>query len=249
MDHEFGSSVLEADQVGWDWFGLQFDDGRDLMLYQMRRRDGSRDPFSSGTLINRDGSIVRLTRDDYVLEPLDTWRSEATGTTLSHALARHDSQSAARVRSARGHAESGAAHAAFDERDVLGGRRRRHWRRRARTRIRGAHRLQRRPPQRGAAVKTWLIQRGWLPRPRPQAARLVDRLQKDRQLRTTRLERVRPREKASLDASGHGMFVLELPIGLIRQRGQTARRNTSRTDDTVSARLRNRTFTSSHRCL
>lgn len=81
MDHEFGSSVLEADQVGWDWFGLQFDDGRELMLYQMRRRDGSRDPFSSGTLINRDGSIVRLTRDDYVLEPLETWRSEATGTT------------------------------------------------------------------------------------------------------------------------------------------------------------------------
>lgn len=81
MDHEFGSSVLEADQVGWDWFGLQFEDGRELMLYQMRRRDGSRDQHSSGTLINRDGSIVRLTRDDYVLEPLDTWRSEATGTT------------------------------------------------------------------------------------------------------------------------------------------------------------------------
>jgi predicted secreted hydrolase len=80
MDHEFGSSVLEADQVGWDWFGLQFDDGRELMLYQMRRRDGSRDPFSSGTLMNRDGSIVRLAREDYVLEPLDTWRSEATGT-------------------------------------------------------------------------------------------------------------------------------------------------------------------------
>jgi predicted secreted hydrolase len=81
MDHEFGSSVLEADQVGWDWFGLQFDDGRELMLYQMRRRDGSRDPFSSGTLMNRDGSIVRLSRDDYVLEPLETWRSAATGTT------------------------------------------------------------------------------------------------------------------------------------------------------------------------
>ena len=80
MDHEFGSSVLEADQVGWDWFGLQFDDGRELMLYQMRRRDGSRDPFSSGTLMNRDGSIVRLSRDDYVLEPLETWRSGATGT-------------------------------------------------------------------------------------------------------------------------------------------------------------------------
>jgi predicted secreted hydrolase len=80
MDHEFGSSVLEADQVGWDWFGLQLEDGRDLMLYQMRRRDGGRDPFSSGTLITRDGAIVRLTREDYTLEPLETWRSEASGT-------------------------------------------------------------------------------------------------------------------------------------------------------------------------
>jgi predicted secreted hydrolase len=81
MDHEFGSSVLETDQVGWDWFGLQFDDGRELMLYQMRRRDGSRDPFSNGTLMKRDGTIARLSRDDYTLEPLETWRSEATGTT------------------------------------------------------------------------------------------------------------------------------------------------------------------------
>jgi predicted secreted hydrolase len=80
MDHEFGSSVLEPDQVGWDWFGLQFDDGRELMLYQMRRRDGSRDPYSNGTLMNRDGSIVRLTRDQYTLEPLETWRSEVSGT-------------------------------------------------------------------------------------------------------------------------------------------------------------------------
>jgi predicted secreted hydrolase len=81
MDHEFGSSVLEADQVGWDWFGLHLDDGRDIMLYQMRRRDGSRDPFSSGTILAGDGSVVRLTRDDYTLEPLGTWRSPVTNAT------------------------------------------------------------------------------------------------------------------------------------------------------------------------
>jgi len=79
MDHEFGSSVLEADQIGWDWFGLQLEDGRDLMLYQMRRRDGSRDPYSSGTLVSPDGQVVRLTRDDYTLEPRGTWRSPRTG--------------------------------------------------------------------------------------------------------------------------------------------------------------------------
>jgi len=81
MDHEFGSSVLEADQIGWDWFGLQLEDGRDLMLYQMRRRDGSIDPFSSGTLIARDGSTVHLSREDYTLQVLETWRSPATNAT------------------------------------------------------------------------------------------------------------------------------------------------------------------------
>jgi predicted secreted hydrolase len=81
MDHEFGSSVLEADQLGWDWFGLHLDDGRDIMLYQMRHRDGSRDPFSSGTILDADGRVIRLTRDDYTLEPLATWRSPATNAT------------------------------------------------------------------------------------------------------------------------------------------------------------------------
>jgi predicted secreted hydrolase len=81
MDHEFGSSVLEADQIGWDWFGLQLEDGRDLMLYQIRRRDGSRDPFSSGTILSPDGSVVRLTRDDYSLQAQETWRSPATNST------------------------------------------------------------------------------------------------------------------------------------------------------------------------
>jgi predicted secreted hydrolase len=81
MDHEFGSSVLEANQVGWDWFGLQLADGRDLMLYQMRRRDGSRDPFSSGTLVSPDGTVVHLKRDDYTLEPRETWTSPKSGAT------------------------------------------------------------------------------------------------------------------------------------------------------------------------
>jgi predicted secreted hydrolase len=40
MDREFGSSFIEDGQVGWDWFAIQLDDGRDLMLYQLRRNDG-----------------------------------------------------------------------------------------------------------------------------------------------------------------------------------------------------------------
>jgi predicted secreted hydrolase len=56
MDHEFGSNQLREDQVGWDWFSLQLDDQTEIMLYLIRRKDGSPDPYSSGTLVKADGT-------------------------------------------------------------------------------------------------------------------------------------------------------------------------------------------------
>jgi predicted secreted hydrolase len=79
FDHEWGSSQLGAGVVGWDWFGLRLDDGRDLMVYRLRRADGSADPFSSGTLVAPDGATARLGRDDVELEALEWWTSAATG--------------------------------------------------------------------------------------------------------------------------------------------------------------------------
>jgi predicted secreted hydrolase len=67
MDHETGTSFLEPEQRGWDWFALQLSDGRELMLYQLRRADGSRDPRSSGTLVERDGKTRHLAEKDFVL--------------------------------------------------------------------------------------------------------------------------------------------------------------------------------------
>jgi predicted secreted hydrolase len=75
MDHEFTSNVLSKDQVGWDWIGLQFSDGRELMLYVLRHRDGSADPFSSGTLVQADGTPVHLQKEAFVIEPMGYWHS------------------------------------------------------------------------------------------------------------------------------------------------------------------------------
>jgi predicted secreted hydrolase len=69
MDHEFGTSFLEPDQQGWDWLSLQLDDGSELMLYQMRRADGGRDPHSSGTFVRPDGRVSHLTSSDFTLAP------------------------------------------------------------------------------------------------------------------------------------------------------------------------------------
>ena len=50
FDHEWATNQLAPGQVGWDWLSVQFDDGTELMLYQMRLENGAADPASSGTL-------------------------------------------------------------------------------------------------------------------------------------------------------------------------------------------------------
>jgi predicted secreted hydrolase len=83
MDHEFSTSALAPDQVGWDWFALQLDDGSELMVFQIRKADGSVDPFSSGTLVAADGSTRHLSRDDFEIRVGDTWRSPRNRTLFS----------------------------------------------------------------------------------------------------------------------------------------------------------------------
>ena len=75
MDREWSTSALAEDQVGWDWFGLQLSDGRELMFYQLRRRDGSVDPLSRGMVVNVDGSTQTLTPEDISIQVRDQWRS------------------------------------------------------------------------------------------------------------------------------------------------------------------------------
>ncbi len=84
MDHEFGSADLSADLVGWDWFSIQLTDNRELMVYRLRRSDGSSDPASSGTLVFPDGHTQHLSASDIRLTPLDTWTSPASKATYPH---------------------------------------------------------------------------------------------------------------------------------------------------------------------
>ncbi len=74
MDHEFFTHQLEADQVGWDWFSLQFDDGTELMLFRIRRKDGTIDPYSSGTYVDARGHATHLAMRDFSLAPAKTWK-------------------------------------------------------------------------------------------------------------------------------------------------------------------------------
>ena len=73
-----GSAPPAPGQVGWGWWSLRLDDGRDLMLYVLRRADGAPD-HRSGALVERDGRVRLLASSDWSVEVRGTWRSAASG--------------------------------------------------------------------------------------------------------------------------------------------------------------------------
>ncbi len=79
MDHEFSSSQLGRDQVGWDWASLQLRDGREVMAYRMRRSDGTTDPFSTLAWVDQKGAVSQVGSDRFGWETQGQWRSPTTG--------------------------------------------------------------------------------------------------------------------------------------------------------------------------
>jgi predicted secreted hydrolase len=77
-DHEFSTSVLDENQVGWDWFSLQFEDGSALMLFQLREREGGISDSSSGTFIGDDGTPYPVQNSGFEIVVTDKWSSPHT---------------------------------------------------------------------------------------------------------------------------------------------------------------------------
>ncbi len=79
MDHEFSSSQLDEGQVGWDWAALQLHDGTEVMVYRMRREDGSTDAASKLVTIAHDGAQKALGHDDFSWKEITRWKSPRLG--------------------------------------------------------------------------------------------------------------------------------------------------------------------------
>jgi predicted secreted hydrolase len=80
-DHEFSTSALGTNAQGWDWFGLQLDDDRELMMGQIRLVDGGFEPAFGGLLVEADGSTHHLDHADFTIESTSMWTSPHTGAT------------------------------------------------------------------------------------------------------------------------------------------------------------------------
>jgi predicted secreted hydrolase len=79
FDHEFSTSSLGKDQVGWDWFCIQMDNGEEIMLYAMRDKLGMMDSVSEGTWVKADGTSERILPGAFSIEKLGTWQSPKSG--------------------------------------------------------------------------------------------------------------------------------------------------------------------------
>ena len=78
LDHEWSSEYLPEGAQGWDWIGVNLDDGSALMAFRMRGTDGP-SLWSAATLRQVDGSAQVLPPDAVAFEPLRHWRSPRTG--------------------------------------------------------------------------------------------------------------------------------------------------------------------------
>ena len=85
LDHEWSSEYLAAEARGWDWIGLNFDDGAALMAFVIRGTDG-RNYWAGGGMRDANGRTSVLGAADVRIVPRRQWRSPRTGVTYPVAV-------------------------------------------------------------------------------------------------------------------------------------------------------------------
>jgi predicted secreted hydrolase len=77
LDREWSSNYLAPNAGGWDWTGLNLDDGSALMAFRIRGKDGGT-VWAGGSFRRPDGTINRFEPGDVSLEPVRRWHSPRT---------------------------------------------------------------------------------------------------------------------------------------------------------------------------
>lgn len=76
LDREWSTSALSDEQVGWDWFSIQLSNNSEIMYYNLRKRDGSADEFSKGSIVNKNGEKENIYLKDINLQVVDYWKND-----------------------------------------------------------------------------------------------------------------------------------------------------------------------------
>jgi len=88
LDHEWSTAVLDRNAAGWDWTGINLDDGGALMLFRIRGKDGTT-LWAGGTLRQSDGRLSRYSHDVVQFDARRRWRSPRTNAEYPVAMRIH----------------------------------------------------------------------------------------------------------------------------------------------------------------
>ncbi|MCY4130216.1 MAG: carotenoid 1,2-hydratase [Gammaproteobacteria bacterium] len=75
LDREWSTGILNPNYQGWNWLTLHLDDGRDLVLFNLVPKTNDVDVMPVGMLVEKDGNRIRLSPDEWHMNPTRYWRS------------------------------------------------------------------------------------------------------------------------------------------------------------------------------
>ena len=78
LDHEWSDKLMHPDAVGWDWIGMNLDDGSALTAFRLRRADGS-SLWAGGSWRDAAGRQQVFADDSVRFTPGRMWTSPASG--------------------------------------------------------------------------------------------------------------------------------------------------------------------------
>ena len=78
LDHEWSQALMHAEAVGWDWIGMNLDDGSALTAFRLRRKDGST-LWDGGSFRSAKGDLYIASVGETQFSPQRKWTSPASG--------------------------------------------------------------------------------------------------------------------------------------------------------------------------
>jgi predicted secreted hydrolase len=78
LDQEWSTALLDREATGWDWIGINLDDGGALMAFRLRDASGG-SHWAAGSWRRPDGTLVTFGPDEVEFIPGRRWRSPRTG--------------------------------------------------------------------------------------------------------------------------------------------------------------------------
>ena len=78
LDHEASEAILPTGAVGWDWIGMNLNDGSALTAFHLRRQDGSA-LWAGGSWRVAGGDARSFGPKEVIFEALRYWTSAASG--------------------------------------------------------------------------------------------------------------------------------------------------------------------------